>query len=178
MSEGRYFILEQPAGSLLLEEPEWKQVCAHHDVIYVVIHQCATGLRDKRGTLCKKPTILVSNSTSMLDAFRGCVCTGNHEHGKIPVQQQHWTPAFAQKLVNGVINLKRSIAVGTFPSASSDACRACLRHYPISVQRANVTSRSLIQHTHGMTIAVPRIPLLEKEIHYKAYIQENRMFQR
>ena len=135
IDSGRYFIIEQPAGSHLFEEPPWPYIMDTRMVFKCMMHQCMTGLRDSHGYLCMKPTMMVSNSIELLTPFLKFWCDGKHAHGTTKKEQQHWTPTMAQAIVDGIANLRTAIARGTthqFPtsagSSSDPGCIACKRH--------------------------------------------------
>ena len=130
MEADRYFLFEQPNGSDLLKETEWQLVCAHPDTVCIVVHQCATGLRNEQGLLCMKPTMLTPNSQRLLDPFAKCACDGKHQRGTVGTKRQHWTRDFARRIIDGIIALKQDVATGMYPIAESEkgkyrGCEGC-----------------------------------------------------
>ena len=109
----RYFICEQPKDSWLFTEQPWPIVMNRNNTTQVIFDQCRVGLRTKEGLLAMKPTVLVSNSEILLEPFRNLRCTGNHEHGHLiggrAAAAQVWTWELANRLVEGVIRLKRHL---------------------------------------------------------------------
>ena len=79
----------------------------------VIVDQCRLGLKTKEGLPAMKPTVLVSNSEILLEPFQNLRCKGNHVHGHLvggrAAAAQVWTWDFANRLVEGVIRLKRHL---------------------------------------------------------------------
>ena len=118
---------EQPDHSWLFYEQPWPVVMSLPTTVQLTVHQCSMGLRTK-GLLAKKPTMLVSNSPILLKHFQDRKCNGRHEHGLLiggrAAAAQVWTWDFANRVVQGIIDLKKHLAkvdylyptVGTGPS--------------------------------------------------------------
>ena len=58
LTEGRYFLNEQPTGSLLYEEDPWPLALRHPSVVSVRFDQCMAGLTAINGLKVKKNTTL------------------------------------------------------------------------------------------------------------------------
>ena len=89
LRRGKAFMVEQPAGSGLYDEPEWKQLEDH--VFKVVFEQCMTGLR-----MAKEPFLPVRKSTEirasheqLLFHLQNLRCDGKHEHAVIGQWKGH-----------------------------------------------------------------------------------------
>ena len=109
----RYFLCEQPAHSWLFAEQPWPLVLAQPTTVQIEIDQCMLGLKTKEGLRAKKPTVLVSNTSLLLEPFHGCRCNGKHEHGHLiggrAAAAQVWTWDFASRIVEGVVRLRRHL---------------------------------------------------------------------
>ena len=57
LREGRHFICENPAGSMLHDLQPWREISEDHRIHKTIMHQCAAGLRDyETYRPIKKPT--------------------------------------------------------------------------------------------------------------------------
>ena len=59
-----------------------------------------------------KPTILISNSPILLQLFERFICDGQHQHGKVTTEEQHWRFTFARAFFDGISNLLLAIKRG------------------------------------------------------------------
>ena len=68
-----------------------------------------TGQRGPSGLLVKKPTALVSNEVTFLEAVKKFKCDGNHQHesvtGEALSAAKLWTWTLAKTLANVVVRL-------------------------------------------------------------------------
>ena len=81
-------------------------------VIAIVFDQCRTGLVTAQGGIIRKPTELVSNSEELLTPFIGLTCRGDPVHVELAgsamtTAAQVWTWDLSQRIVSGIIALKR-----------------------------------------------------------------------
>ena len=120
MSGGRFFLVEQPSGSWLFAEYPWPQVINNENIVSIEIHQCVLGQKTKEGFPAKKPTTLVANHPVLLEPFRNSRCHGRHVHGHLiggrAAAAQVWPWKMAEKIVQGVINLKRYLRHNAYPT--------------------------------------------------------------
>jgi hypothetical protein len=92
-SEGRKFVLEQPAWASCWDmEPLWSLARSKH-VFLVYMDQCQVGLAVGSFGLNKKPTKFLTNCELMARVLAGKVCTGGHEHERL----QSGLPKLAQE---------------------------------------------------------------------------------
>ena len=118
----RYFICEQPKDSWLFTEQPWPLVMMRPNTTQVVFDQCRVGLKTKEGLPAMKPTVLVSNSEILLEPFQNLRCNRKHEHGHLvggrAAAAQVWTWDLANRLVEGIVRLKRHLAKQCFEEAN------------------------------------------------------------
>ena len=81
LMSSRHFIAEHPQGSEMWRMPAWTALAERWPIAWVVIDQCAVGLRGPRtGSFIRKPTELWASDEALLSRLRGCRCPGNHVH--------------------------------------------------------------------------------------------------
>jgi hypothetical protein len=113
------------------------------------------GLETKEGLPAMKPTVLVSNSEILLSPFANMRCKGYHEHGHLvggrAAAAQIWPWNFANRMVQGIVNLKQQVdhtwlqvafpSIGSLPGdepkgkARKHKCQACKNHLSRFVPR-------------------------------------------
>ena len=78
---GRFFWFEHPQRAASWKLPEVQQVGSLPGVQQVSFDQCMLGLRTKTsGVRMRKRTTIMTNLPQLADAFRGCMCSRDHEH--------------------------------------------------------------------------------------------------
>ena len=80
MKQGRYFFGEQPHPTTLWQEHPWPQIVQHPNIIRKVVDHCMMGQAAPNGHLVKKPTVLISNSATIMAQFEDLRCDGQHSH--------------------------------------------------------------------------------------------------
>ena len=108
MAHRRFFYFEHPLTATSWSMPELGGLRGHADVIDVVLHMCAFGLRaeDREGVgLAKKPTRILTNMPSIAAALdRQCSADHRHVHlisGKAKMAAKY-TDEFCSAVVNGI----------------------------------------------------------------------------
>ena len=104
-SEGRYFLIENPAHSQLWAEKSVRRLMDLPGVTDVVCDMCCFNLRGRHGGLMKKPTRWLSNCSEVI-AMLSLRCSGDHEHeecmGPNTRLGQVYTYELAHAVVRGV----------------------------------------------------------------------------
>eukprot|EP00435_Cladocopium_sp_Y103_P057491 s245_g19.t2 len=112
LSEGRHFLVEQPQGSTLFEEPPWPKVLSKPETKRIIFHQCRVK-QYVNGLLCKKATELIASSEILLTPFIGLVCTGDHQHAVLMGGQAHkaqrWSREMRDRIAFGIQRLARKV---------------------------------------------------------------------
>ena len=115
LRKGRHFLLEHPFPSWLTHEEPWPDVFNHARVMAKIIHQCMVGQHGADFRPAKKPSMVVASDEALLKPFEGLKCDGEHGHtqtwgapGGIG-SLQIWTWNFAERVVQGIVNLKSKI---------------------------------------------------------------------
>ena len=161
LQKNRHFLLEHQFPSWITSIDPWPLVYNHGRVAMRVVHQCMVEQRGTDGFPAKKPSQVVASDEALLRPFNDLRCDGTHVHSKTWNAQggigglQVWTWSFSQKVVQGIINLRRKekmqslypdIGVGEAldaePASSSRTpaqddgsaqwwhlCRGCKGHY-------------------------------------------------
>ena len=114
--KGIFLFAENPWPTWLTHVEPWPQVFNHPSVLAPVFDQCRLGLKSKRGTPVKKPTVGICNAEELAEPFMNlrCNCPPNaHDEtwgapGGINALQV-WTWRFAERIVKGAINLKQRL---------------------------------------------------------------------
>ena len=108
----RFFFGENPWPTYLLKEGKWPTVTNHPTTRIEVVHQCRLGAKGPNKLPVKKPTMLISNSTIILEEFQDLKCDGKHQHdvtwgsGQL-AKLQVWPWQLCERLINGIVNLRR-----------------------------------------------------------------------
>ena len=112
LREGRHFICENPAGSLLFDLPPWQELARDHRIHRTVMHQCAAGLRDQESQLLiKKPTEFWASDYCLIEGLSRMQCRCTEPHAKLEgtyrgVAKTHlarvWPWKLASTIANGV----------------------------------------------------------------------------
>ena len=84
MSQGRHFIVEQPAGSEMFRLEEWQKLAEKYEIALVRFDQCQVGLVGRKtGLPIKKRTELWASEEELVRRFRGRQCDGTHQHARL-----------------------------------------------------------------------------------------------
>ena len=124
---GQILLGRKPGPTWLTKEEGWWQLLTHSTVKTVVFDQCRISWR-MEGALVKKPTLVISNASELLEPFQNLRCTGNHAHtntwgqGGALSLAQVWTWQFAERIVDGIVKLKHRLRSKTaYPAVGADA---------------------------------------------------------
>ena len=80
----RQFIAEHPQGSEMWRMPAWLALAERWPIAWVVIDQCAVGLRGPRtGSFINKPTEIWASDEALVARLRGRRCPGDHVHADL-----------------------------------------------------------------------------------------------
>ena len=79
----RHFFAEQPADSVLYQQPEWVYVAHIRGVTWTYMEMCMAGLVSTRGRLLMKPSELWASHEILLVRFRRMRCDHRHQHEQI-----------------------------------------------------------------------------------------------
>ena len=94
---GRHFLVEQPEGSMLFQQPAWQALVPY--CCAVTFDQCRFGLRMRKAPflLIRKRTTMWASHPVILQKLEGKLCKNNHEHaivgGATNGSQQHHVPS-------------------------------------------------------------------------------------
>eukprot|EP00913_Durusdinium_trenchii_P022695 g21314.t1 len=108
----RYFLLENPHGGKLWEQPAIVDLIERYGLYYDHGHMCAYGLRGRNHELIKKATGWLSNDPHLLQA---CCrkCPGNHQHepclGGNAQKAAVYTKALARSIIRNFTELLHSL---------------------------------------------------------------------
>ena len=84
MAGRRHFIAEHPRGSEMWRMPAWLSLAERWPIAWVVIDQCAVGLRGPRaGSFIQKPTEISASDEAHVARLRGRRCPGDHVHADL-----------------------------------------------------------------------------------------------
>ena len=127
LKRGRHFIQEQPHPSKLYEVAPWPIVLG--DAFQVIYHRCMCGLKIKsgphKGLFMKKPSTMTASHNTLVQPFRHLICNHLPEqhlpgigNAKQLSEAQVWTHIEAERIVDGIVNLRRSMQLksSAFPA--------------------------------------------------------------
>ena len=115
-----------------------------------MLDQCRLGLRGRRGSISPEATGLVSNVREILEQFANMRCPGRHQHvhitGNNSEDAQIWPWRFAERIVQGIVNLRRRLRAKPAANTISGGDRPA---------GDTVTSGSAQQHDYDEQEAYP-----------------------
>ena len=122
LKKGLHFIQEQPHPSQLYKVNPWPKVLAIKGVVQQLYDRCTCGLRVTtgrfRGLYMKKPSSMTASDFELVKPFAHNRCKGHHQHlsgdghPSELAKAQVWTWVEANKIIQGIINLRRKMRAG------------------------------------------------------------------
>ena len=169
-----HFISEHPKGIKMYHLNEWRGVRNHPRLVWVEIHQSATGLRDRLSLkLIMKPTEIWASDERLVKPLRRLRCNRQHEHARVEGGSSHearlWTWKLASSIAAGIAELMRQdcantrehfpeVALGDpqLPEEQTNAhnlpdnitCKAC-RHRRAQTDTMHTREPDSCSHPHG-----------------------------
>jgi len=107
--EGRIFLIENPAHSMLWQEKCMQRLMSLCGVGDVVCDMCCFNLRGRHGGLMKKPTRWLSNCSEILEELNKR-CSGDHDHEECMGPNTKIGQVYTYELAHAVVRgLQRSL---------------------------------------------------------------------
>ncbi len=120
-----HFIQEQPYPSRLYDVMPWPKVMRYQEVVQVVYDRCAAGLKvlngKFKGLFLKKPSTMTASDPELVKPFQDLRCKQKHEHlsgdghPKELSEAQVWTWEEANRIIAGIINLRKKLRSKSYP---------------------------------------------------------------